>query len=74
VLPIAYKGLRLEKGYIIDLLVDDSLIIEIKSVEKLLQLHVAQLMTYMRLKGVSAGLLMNFNVELLPQGIKRKLL
>lgn len=74
VLPLTYKGLRLEKGYVIDLLVDGSLIIEIKSVDKLLPLHIAQLMTYMRLKGVPAGLLMNFNVELLPQGIKRKLL
>jgi GxxExxY protein len=71
VLPLEYKGLRLEKSYIIDVLVEHSLIIEIKSVEKLLPLHGAQLMTYMRLKGVSAGLLMNFNVELLPQGIRR---
>ena len=74
VLPLTYKGLRLEKGYVIDLLVDEALIIETKSVEKLLPIHVSQLMTYMRLKGVSAGLLMNFNVELLPHGIKRKLL
>ena len=73
VLPLNYKGIQLEKGYVIDLLVADSLIVETKSVEKLLPIHSAQLMTYMRLRGISAGLLMNFNVELLPQGIKRKL-
>jgi GxxExxY protein len=72
-LPLEYKGIEIAKGYVIDLLVEDSLIIEVKSVEKLLPIHSAQLMTYMRLRGISAGLLMNFNVELLPQGLKRKL-
>jgi GxxExxY protein len=73
VLPLEYKGLRVGKGYVIDLLVDDSLIVEIKSVEKLLSIHSAQLLTYMRLRGISAGLLINFNVEILVQGIRRKL-
>ncbi|MGZ8392188.1 MAG: GxxExxY protein [Gemmatimonadales bacterium] len=73
-LPIEYKGVRIEKGYVIDLLIEDSLIVEIKAVEKLLPVHAAQLMTYLRLQGISAGLLMNFNVPILPHGIKRILL
>jgi GxxExxY protein len=73
-LPLSYKGLRIGTGYVIDLLIEDSLIVELKSVDKLLAIHTAQLMTYMRLKGISAGLLMNFNVDLLPHGIKRLLL
>ena len=73
ILPVEYKGLRLEKGYVIDLLIEDSLIVETKSVEKLLPIHSAQLLTYMRLREIPAGLLMNFNVETLAQGIRRKL-
>jgi GxxExxY protein len=73
-LPLKYKGMRLSKGYIIDLLIENSLVVEIKSVDKLLPLHSAQLITYMRLQGASSGLLMNFNVHLLPHGIKRILL
>jgi len=73
-LPLQYKGIQLSKGYIIDLLIENALVVEIKSVEKLLPIHSAQLMTYMRLQGVSSGLLMNFNVHLLPHGIKRMLL
>ena len=72
--PLEYKGIEVEKGYVIDLLVEDRLIVEMKAVEKLLPIHAAQLITYMRLRGVSAGLLVNFNVEVLLQGIKRKLL
>ena len=70
-LPLEYKGILITKGYLIDLLIDDSLIVEIKSVEKLLPIHSAQLMTYMRLRRVSSGLLMNFNVDALPNGIRR---
>lgn len=70
-LPLEYNGLQIAKGYVIDLLIDNSLIVEIKSVDKLVPIHSAQLMTYMRLQRVSAGLLMNFNVDLLPHGIKR---
>jgi len=73
-LPIEYKGVRIARGYLIDLLVEDSLIVEIKSVDKLLPIHSSQLMTYMRLQGVSSGLLMNFNVAILPHGIRRILL
>ena len=71
ILPLVYKGIEIAKGYVIDFLVDDRLIVEIKAVEKLLPIHCAQLMTYMRLQRVSAGLLMNFNAEVLPRGIKR---
>lgn len=73
-IPLEYKGIRIGRGYIIDFLVEDCLIVEIKSVDKLLPIHSAQLMTYMRLSGVSSGLLMNFNVPILPNGIKRILL
>jgi GxxExxY protein len=73
-LPLQYKGMRLPRGYIIDLLIENALVVEIKSVDKLLPIHSAQLITYMRLHGASSGLLMNFNVHLLPHGIKRMLL
>ena len=72
-LPLEYKGIQITKGYVIDLLIEDSLIVEIKSVDKLLPIHSAQLMTYMQLQSVSAGLLMNFNVNTLPHGIRRML-
>jgi GxxExxY protein len=71
VLPLEYKGLRIAKGYVIDLLIEDALIVEVKSVEKLLPVHSAQLMTYMRLKKAPSGLLINFNVDTLFHGIKR---
>jgi GxxExxY protein len=70
-LPLEYKGIHIAKGYVIDLLIGDSLIVEIKSVDKLLPIHSAQLMTYLRLQRVSSGLLMNFNVHALPHGIRR---
>jgi GxxExxY protein len=70
-LPLGYKGTHLAKGYVIDLLLEDSVIVEIKAVEKLLPIHSAQLMTYMRLKRAPSGLLINFNVHTLFQGIKR---
>jgi GxxExxY protein len=73
-LPLQYKGIHLPKGYVIDLLIANSLVVEIKSVDRLLPIHSAQLMTYMRLQGVSSGLLMNFNVHILANGIKRILL
>jgi GxxExxY protein len=74
VLPLEYKGVQIAKGYVIDLLIEDSLIVEIKSVDKLLPIHFSQLMTYMRLQKVSCGLLLNFNVGILPKGIRRILL
>jgi GxxExxY protein len=73
-LPLQYKGLQLSKGYVLDFLIDNALVVEIKAVDKLLPVHSAQLLTYMRLQGASSGLLLNFNVRLLPHGIKGMLL
>jgi GxxExxY protein len=71
--PLEYKGIQIAKSYVIDLLIEEALIVEIKSVDRLLPIHAAQLMTYMRLRHLSAGLLINFNVHILPQGLKRLL-
>ena len=73
-LPVSYKGTRLDCGYRIDLLVDKQLILELKSVEQLLKIHEAQILTYMKLAKVNVGLLINFNVPILKKGIKRFLL
>ena len=70
-LPLEYKGVQIDRGYVIDLLIEDSLIVEIKSVERLLPIHASQLMTYMRLRRASAGLLINFNVHTLCAGLRR---
>ena len=70
-LPVRYEDLLLDCGYRIDLLVRRDLIVEIKSVETLLPIHQAQILTYMRLANVSLGLLINFNVTKLQNGIKR---
>ena len=73
-LPVKYKGIKLDCGYRIDVLVDNSIIVELKSVDKILPIHQAQLLTYMKLSGISIGLLMNFNVEYFKSGIKRMVL
>jgi GxxExxY protein len=73
-LPVQYKETKLDCGYRIDLLVNEKLLVELKSVEQLLQLHAAQILTYMKLAKVRFGLLINFNVPLLKKGIKRFLL
>ena len=70
-LPVEYKQIRLDCGYRIDVFVDDRLIIELKSVDQLLKIHEAQVLTYMKLAKVRVGLLINFNVEILKKGIKR---
>ena len=70
-LPLDYKGRQVAKGYVVDLLIEDSLIIEIKAVDRLLAIHASQLMTYLRLCNLSAGLLINFNVEILTKGLRR---
>ncbi|MBL8850355.1 MAG: GxxExxY protein [Planctomycetaceae bacterium] len=70
-LPVGYKGLRLDCGYEMDLVVDGKVVIEIKSVEKLAPVHEAQLLTYLKISGMRLGLLMNFNTVLLTDGIKR---
>ena len=70
-LPVEYKGLRLDCGYRMDLVVEQKVVVEIKSVEALLPIHDAQILTYLKLSGFHVGLLMNFNVPLLKKGIKR---
>ena len=73
-LPVQYKQTQLDCGYRIDLLVNGQLIVELKCVEQLLKLHEAQILTYMKLAKIKVGLLINFNVPLLKNGIKRFLL
>ena len=70
-LPVIYRGVRIDCGYRIDLLVADSVIVELKAVERLLPVHEAQLLTYLRLSGHHIGRLLNFNVPLMKDGIKR---
>ena len=70
-LPLEYKGIKLECGYRIDLLVAGLVIVEIKSVEALAPIHEAQLLTYLKLTGVKVGFLINFNVVVLKEGIRR---
>ncbi len=69
--PVQYKGIQLDCGYRIDLLVEDVLILELKSVDQLKGIHEAQLLTYMKLAEIRIGLLVNFNVTKLKDGIKR---
>jgi GxxExxY protein len=71
VLPILYEGQQIEAGYRIDMMVDDLVIIENKVVDTLLPLHNAQLITYLKLKGCQLGFLLNWNVILMKNGIKR---
>jgi len=73
-LPVNYDGVTIELGYRIDLLVEDLIIVELKSVEKITPLHQAQLMSYLKLSGNRLGLLINFNVLHLRDGIKRIIL
>jgi GxxExxY protein len=70
-LPLSYKGMRLGTGLRIDLLVDHAVIIEVKSVASLQPIHEAQLLTYMKLAGMRKGLLINFNVPVLKEGVRR---
>ena len=70
-LPIEYKGVNLECGYRLDVVVADELILELKSCETLQPIHHAQLLTYLKLTGIKHGLLLNFNVPVLKDGIKR---
>ena len=70
-LPIIYKTLELDVQYRLDVLVENTLLLELKSVDKLLPIHEAQLLTYMKLGKISTGLLINFNVPVLKNGLKR---
>jgi len=74
VLPVIYDGLEIEAGLRIDLWVDRKLIVELKAVEQMHEVHQAQLMTYMKLTNTRLGLLINFNVPTIKQGIKRIIL
>ena len=69
-LPISYKGIPVDCGYRVDFIVEDGLVIELKTVERILPVHRAQLLTYLRLLDLRQGLLMNFNVALMKQGIR----
>ena len=73
-LPLNYKGIDLDAGYVIDLVYDDRVIVELKAVEKIIPVHEAQLLTYLRLMRIRVGLLINFNVPVLKDGIYRRVL
>lgn len=73
-LPLNYKGIDLDVGYVIDLVYDKRVIVELKAVERVIPVHEAQLLTYMRLTGIRVGLLINFNVPVLKDGIYRRVL
>jgi len=71
VLPVVYDGMTIDSGLRLDLLVEDAVIVELKAVEQMLPLYQAQLLTYLKLSGKRVGLLTNFNVPVLKDGIKR---
>jgi len=73
-LPLNYKGIDLDSGYVIDLVYGKRVILELKAVERVIPVHEAQLLTYMKLTGIRVGLLINFNVPVLKDGIFRRVL
>jgi GxxExxY protein len=73
-IPVECKGIKLDCGYRLELLVDQKLLIKLKNVEQFLGIHIAQTLTYMKLAKIPIGLLINFNVELLKNGIRRLVL
>ena len=73
-LPVIYKGIKLDCGYRLDIVAEEKVVIEIKTVEKLLPVHEAQLLTYLKLSGYKVGLLVNFNCEVIRNGLKRMVL
>src|SRR5215469_14791369 len=73
-IPVEYKGVKLDCGYRADIVVDGTILLEIKAIDSLLPIHDAQLLTYLRLGGWQIGLLINFNVELLKHGLRRRIL
>lgn len=70
-LPVRYKNLRLDVGYRLDLVIEGKLVVELKAIEKLLPVHEAQLLSYLKLGGFRRGLLLNFNVPVLREGLRR---
>jgi GxxExxY protein len=73
-LPVVYDGFELEAGYRLDLVIDEAVVLEIKSVDALAPIHEAQLLTYLKLSGLRLGFLLNFNVVLMKHGIRRMVL
>ncbi len=73
-LPLEFKGIALDCGYRIDLIDEGAVIVEVKAVERILPVHEAQLLTYLRLSGCTVGLILNFHVEMMRRGIVRKVL
>lgn len=73
-LPIEYKGVHLDCGYRIDILIENRLILELKSVQNIEPIHEAQILTYLKLSGIKVGLILNFNVAKLKDGMKRYVL
>ena len=73
-LPVSYRGLNLDCGYRIDLIVEKEVVLELKAIERILPIHEAQLLTYLKLARKRVGLLINFNVPILTQGIRRRVL
>ena len=73
VFPVTYDGISIEFGYRVDLLVEEVVVVEIKAVENILPVHEAQLLSYLKLSGIRVGLLINFNVAHLRQGIRRRI-
>ena len=73
-MPVEYKGVRLDCGYKMDLVVEGAVVVELKTVASLLPVHEAQLLTYLKLSGCAVGLLINFNVPVLKDGVKRMVL
>ena len=73
-LPVEYKGIKLDCGYRIDVVVEDAVVLELKTVDRILPVHEAQLLTYLTLTGKKVGFIINFNVAMLTQGIVRKVL
>jgi GxxExxY protein len=70
-IPIVYRNLRFESGFRADLIVENEVLVELKAVDQLLPVHHAQIITYLKLTGMRTGLLLNFNVPLLKDGLKR---
>ena len=73
-IPVEYKGVKLDCGYRADIVVDETILIEIKAVDSVLSIHDAQLLSYLKLGGWKIGLLINFNVDLLKHGLRRRVL
>ena len=73
-IPVQYKGVKLDCGYRADLVVESAILVELKAIDSLLSIHDAQMLSYLKLSGHKIGLLINFNVELLKHGIRRRVL